>query len=42
MNKLHSEDNKVPTTLFETRKVAGSAKYEQSEDCVALSLVMKE
>ena len=29
INKLFSEEDKVPTTLFEARKVAGSAKYKQ-------------
>ena len=34
-----SEENKVPGTLFEARKVAGSAKYKQSKTvriCVVL------
>ena len=29
--KLFSEENKVPRTLFEARKVAGSATYTQSK-----------
>ena len=28
MKKLFSEENKVPRTLFEARKVAGSATYK--------------
>ena len=39
MNKLFSEENKVPRILFEARKVAGSATYKQSEtvwNCVVL------
>ena len=31
INKLLSEENKVPGTLFEARRVAGSAKYKQSK-----------
>ena len=31
INKLFSEENKVPRTLCEARKVAGSAKYKQSK-----------
>ena len=31
IKKLFTEENKVPRTLFEARKVAGSAIYEQSE-----------
>ena len=37
IKKLFSEENQVPRTLFEARKVAGPAKYKQSEtlwDCV--------
>ena len=30
INKLLSEENKVPRALFEDRKVAGSATYKQS------------
>ena len=30
LKKLFSEECKVPRTLFAARKVAGSAKYEQS------------
>ena len=30
-SELFSEENKVPRTLFEARKVAGSATYKQSE-----------
>ena len=29
VNKLFLEENKVPRTLFEARKVAGSATYKQ-------------
>ena len=29
-NKLFSEENKILRTLFEARKVAGSATYKQS------------
>ena len=29
--KLFSEENKVPGTLFEAKKVAGSATYKQSK-----------
>ena len=29
MNKLYSEENKVPRSLFEARQVAGSATYKQ-------------
>ena len=29
INKLFSEENKVPKTLFEARKLAGSATYKQ-------------
>ena len=37
IKKLFSEENKVPRTLFEARKVAGSAKYKQSKwNCVVL------
>ena len=39
MNKLFSVENKFPRTLFETRKVAGSATYKQSKtvwNCVVL------
>ena len=39
MNKLFSEENKVPRTLFEGRKVAGSATYKQNKtvwSCVIL------
>ena len=28
INKLFSEENKIPRTLFEARKVAGSANIE--------------
>ena len=38
-NKLFSEENKVSRTLFEARKVAGSATYKQSKtelNCVVL------
>ena len=28
-NKLFSEETKIPGTLFEARKMAGSAKYKQ-------------
>ena len=38
-NKLFSEENQVPETLFEVRKVAGSATYKQSTtlwNCVVL------
>ena len=31
INKLFSEENEVPRTLLEARKVAGSATYKQSE-----------
>ena len=31
MNKLLLEENKVPRTLFEARKVAGSATYKHSQ-----------
>ena len=31
VNKLFSEENKVPRTLYEARKVAGSATYKQSK-----------
>ena len=31
INKLFSEENKVPRTLFEARKLAGSAIYKQSK-----------
>ena len=31
INKLFLEENKVPWTLFEARKVAGSATYKQSK-----------
>ena len=31
INKLFSEENKVPRILFEARKVAGSATYKQSK-----------
>ena len=31
INKLFSEENKVPRTLFEARKAAGSTKYKQYE-----------
>ena len=31
INKLFSEDDKVPRTLFVARKVAGSATYKQRE-----------
>ena len=31
INQLFSEENKVPRTLFEAKKVAGSATYEQSK-----------
>ena len=37
MNKLFSEENKVPRTLFEARKVAGSATRKQSKYEIALS-----
>ena len=30
INKLFSEKNKVPRTLFEVRKAAGSATYKQN------------
>ena len=36
---MFSEENKVPRILFEARKMAGSAKYNQSKavrNCVAL------
>ena len=39
INTLFSEDNKVPKTLCEARKVGGSAKYKQSKtvcDCFVL------
>ena len=43
INKLLSEENKVPRTLFEVKNVAGFAKYNnqyeikrQYEDCVVL------
>ena len=39
---LNKHENKVPRTLFEARKVAGSAKYKQSETvraCVFLCLL---
>ena len=39
MNKLFSEENKLPITLFGARKEAGSAKYKQIERvwiCVVL------
>ena len=31
LHKLVSEENKVPRTLLEARKVAGSATYKQSK-----------
>ena len=31
MNKLFSEENKIPRTLFEARKVAGPTAYKQSK-----------
>ena len=31
INKLLSEEYKVPRTLFEARQVAGSATYKQSK-----------
>ena len=31
MNKLFSEENKFPKTLFEARKVAGSTTYKQNK-----------
>ena len=31
INKLFSEENKVPRMLFEAKLVAGSATYEQRE-----------
>ena len=36
--KLFSEENKVPRTLFEAKKVAGSTTYKQSQQykCVVL------
>ena len=38
INKLFSEENKVPRNLFEARKVAGSAKCKQSMTvCTVLS-----
>ena len=39
INKLFSEENKVPRTLFEARKLAESATYKQSKtawNCVVL------
>ena len=36
INKLFSEENNVPRTLFEARKVAGSATYKQAWSCVIL------
>ena len=36
MNMLFSEENKVPRTLFEARKVAGSATYEQQQQHIVL------
>ena len=39
LKKLFSEGNKVPWTLFEARKVAGSATYKHNEtawNCVVL------
>ena len=30
IKKLFSEENKLPRTLFDARKVAGSATYKQS------------
>ena len=38
INKLFSEENKVHRTLPEARKVAGSAKYSQSENGLKLCL----
>ena len=29
INKLFSKENKVPSTLFEARKLAGSVNYKQ-------------
>ena len=31
MNQLFSLENKLPTTLFQAKKVAGSATYKQSK-----------
>ena len=36
INKLFSEENKVPIALFKARKVAGSATYKQVWSCVIL------
>ena len=44
MNKLFSQENKVPRTLCEAREVAGSAKYKQSKTsmkvCCSLGSVL--
>ena len=42
MNKLFSEENKVPRTRFEARKVAGPATYKQSQKLWMVSLFENE
>ena len=42
MNKLLSEENKVPRTLFEAWNVAGSATYKQSKTIWNCVLQTKE
>ena len=37
-NELFSEEKKVPRTLFEAQRVAGSATYKQKEISVELCL----
>ena len=41
MNKLLSEANKNPRTLFEARKVAGSATYKQIQTAWKASLFVQ-
>ena len=41
VNKLFSEENKVPRTLLEARKVAGSATYKVSEYEAVLSFKLR-